>query len=196
MTFSINHYMTPINKNDIGQAPRYFGSLWSGTQFFRMSHTDVLRKIASLHVLSMFWTLWTPRMVLSKFWDTSTFQMTIEKQFTPSKCHTLTSHTDKFLLFVFNYNLFFFILIMNYSILYIAMHKKSSISFIIKRIPNFDVTDWQEDFELTVCDILIASKASVQTDINWLYTFNKVIWAYFNHLERKITKMGPQHKTS
>ena len=111
MTFSINHYMTPINNNDIGQAPRYFGSLWSGTQFFRMSHTDVLRKIASLHVLSMFWKLWTPRMVLSKFWDTPTFQMTIEKQFTPSKCHTLTSHTDKFTVclksIVFNFNLFF-----------------------------------------------------------------------------------------
>ena len=54
---------------------------------------------------------------------------------------------------------------MNYSTLYIAMHKKSSISFKIMKIPNF---------ELTVCDILIASKASVQTDINWLYTFNKV----------------------
>ena len=79
LTFSINNYMTPINKNATGQAPRYFGSLWAGSQFFRMSHTDVLRKRAFLHVLSLFWTLWTPRIVPSKFWDTPTFQMTILK---------------------------------------------------------------------------------------------------------------------
>ena len=193
--------MTPINKNDIGQAPRYFGSLWSGTQFFRMSHTDVLRKIASLHVLSMFWKLWTPRMVLSKFWDTPTFQMTIEKQFTPSKCHTLTSHTDKFTVclksIVFNFNLFFSFWLWTTQYYTLPCTRNQ---VLVSKSWGYPISMSQTDkkilIELTVCDILIASKASVQTDINWLYTFNKVIWAYFNHLERKITKMGPQHKTS